>query len=471
MRTSNAERLTPRKVEGMKPKATRYRVADGGAPAGGLLLEVRPSGGKSWVSRLSLPVMAPADPDAEAGASPYSDTAGAPAPREESAVLVRKVRRVDMTLGAWPVMGIEEARAQHLEAVRQAAAGHDPRSARLRVAAAPRFAEMMERWLAHLERHGKNGRLLKPASLTDHRRRWRDYLGRLDPLPLADLDRAAIAVELTRGAERSPTRARAALVTLKAALAWAVAQGWIAENPAEGMKGEAYGANASPVRDVVLSLEELRQLWAALDAARLSAAVRDALRLAVLTGARRGEVAGMRWEELDLAAGVWRLPEGRTKTSTARPVYLSPEAVETLRQHLPATGEAAGPVFRMPGRAEAITPDTLSAAVRRLQRQPGKGGRGGGPLAVLGKRKPFTAHDLRRTCATLWAEYLGAEPHLIGLALGHAQRDSVARRYQHATREGEQREMLRRWGALVADHVAADPGAAVVPFRLAGTGE
>lgn len=468
MRASNAERLTPRKVESLKPKASRYRVADGGAPAGGLLLEVRPSGGKSWISRLSLPVMAPADPGAEAGASTE-----APGPREEGPALVRKVRRVDMTLGAWPVMTIEEARAQHLEAVRQADAGQDPRSARLRVAAAPRFAEMMARWLAHLERHGKDGRLLKPASLADHRRRWRDYLGRLDPLPLEDLDRAAIAVELTRGAERSPTRARAALVTLKAALAWAVAQGWIAENPAEGMKGEAYGANASPVRDVVLDLEELRQLWAALGEARLSPAVRDALRLAVLTGARRAEVAGMRWEELELSAGVWELPEGRTKTSTARPVYLSPEAVAILRQHLPASGEVAGPVFRVPGSAEAITPDTLSAAVRRLQRQPGKGGRGGGPLAELGKRKPFTCHDLRRTCATLWAEHLAAPPHLIGLSLGHAQRDPIARRYQHATRAEERRELARRWGALVADHVAADPGERVTPFRrpAAGAGE
>src|SRR5699024_2900528 len=109
MRISNASRLTPRKINSLKPRDKRYRVADGGAPAGGLLLEVRPSGGKSWLSRLSLPVWEPAD----AGASDDPD-----APE-----LTRRVRRIDMTLGQWPAMPIEQARAAHLDALRHAEAG------------------------------------------------------------------------------------------------------------------------------------------------------------------------------------------------------------------------------------------------------------------------------------------------------------------------------------------------------------
>lgn len=452
MRISNASRLTPRKIDALKPRDKRYRVADGGAPAGGLLLEVRPSGGKSWLSRLSLPVWA-AD---EAGAN--EGPAGAE--------LARRVRRIDMTLGQWPAMTIEQARADHLDAVRHAEAGRDPRSARLVATAAPRVGEVLARWLAHLERHGKHGEPLKPATLDDHRRRWRLYLSRLDGVALPDLDRATIAVELTRAAERAPSQARAALVTLRAALEWARAQGWCEENAADGMRAEAYGGQPTRPRDVTLSLPELRQLWAAVEVASLSPAVCDAIRLLVLTGARRAEVAGMRWEELDLAAGVWRLPADRVKTSTARPVYLSAPAVAILRQHLPEHSAPSGPVFRVAGNANAVTPDALSAAVRRLQRQPGKKGRGGGPLAALGKRKPFTVHDVRRTCGTLWGEHLTAAPHLIGLALGHAQRDQLERTYQHASREEEQRNLLRRWGELVTDHVASDPGERVTPFRL-----
>ena len=49
--------------------------------------------------------------------------------------------------------------------------------------------------------------------------------------------------------------------------------------------------------------------------------------LLVLTGQRRGEVAGMRWDELDLDAGVWSLPGSRTKNHRPHTVPLAPEAV------------------------------------------------------------------------------------------------------------------------------------------------
>ena len=49
-----------------------------------------------------------------------------------------------------------------------------------------------------------------------------------------------------------------------------------------------------------------------------------------LTGQRRSEVANMRWDELDLAKGIWSIPARRTKTRRAHLVHLTPQMMELL---------------------------------------------------------------------------------------------------------------------------------------------
>lgn len=427
MRTTDAPNLTPRRIESLKPKARPYRVADGGAPVPGLLLVIHPSGRRSWLSRLTV-----------AGGYHLDDEA----PRR------RQGRRVDLTLGAWPALSIEEARERHRQAAALAADGHDPRHDRVRGKVAPRMGELRELWLAHLEKH----KGLAPRTIQAHRRRWEMYLSRLDGLKVAELDRQDVAPELTRAADKAPTQAHACLKTLRAAMGWAIAQGWIDTDPTTGMKADAYGAATSKPRDVVLTLEELRRVWASVAASRMGKATRAAVQLLILTGARRAEVCGMRIEELDLEAGEWHLPAERTKTSAARTVYLSPLAVEIIRERI--RERESGPVLVPPGKEGVeLNPDTLTIAVRRLRE------------SKLADLPEFTVHDLRRSCATGWAEYLDAEPHLIGLALGHARRDLMARTYQHDARADKQRRLLNAWGELVADHVTRDPGAEVVPLR------
>lgn len=398
MAANQGKRLTPRRIEGLKPKGKTYRVGDRGAPAG-LLLEVRPTGSKSWLSRVTV--------------------AG---------------RRVDMTIGAWPDVTLDQARADHLRSRRLAAEGIDPRHDRQARRRAPRFAELMESWLAHLVAHGR----LTPRTVAAHRRRWKLHLARLDSVPVAQLTRQAIAAELTRAAEKAPAQARACLTTVRMALGWAVHQVWLDTNPAADMQASAYGAGPSRPRAVTLDLDEIRQVWAVLEEVELAPATVAALRILVLTGARRAEVAGMEIEELDLDAGAWNIPAERTKTSTARTVYLCPLAVGLLREQL---GERRqGPVFVAQGQAGALSPDSLTTAVRRLR---------AGALAKLAKRKPFTVHDLRRSAATCWGEYLEARPELIDRMLGHARRNLVEAAYQHQTYERQQRAMFEAWGDLV----------------------
>ena len=66
----------------------------------------------------------------------------------------------------------------------------------------------------------------------------------------------------------------------------------------------------------------------------------SAIKLLILTGARRGEVAAMRWDELNLDAGVWLLPSERTKNRQAHTIYLSNLAVEIIQSLLPISGNS-----------------------------------------------------------------------------------------------------------------------------------
>lgn len=130
---------------------------------------------------------------------------------------------------------------------------------------------------------------------------------------------------------------------------YALTRHLIDQNPARMLRPKDFSATANRPRDRVLNLLELRQLWLALDQALL---IRDetlgnitmepttaiAIKLLILTGARRGEVAGMRWSELDLEGRVWMLPSSRTKNRQAHSVYLSDLAVNLIKILLPITG-------------------------------------------------------------------------------------------------------------------------------------
>jgi integrase len=80
--------------------------------------------------------------------------------------------------------------------------------------------------------------------------------------------------------------------------------------------------------DRVLSDDELRALWAGLEARPGPAA--DAMKVRLLLGQRGGEVTGMRWEEVDLKAGVWHLPGARTKNGRPHSVPLPPTVLALL---------------------------------------------------------------------------------------------------------------------------------------------
>ncbi len=195
--------------------------------------------------------------------------------------------------------------------------------------------------------------------------------------------------------------------------------------------------------DRVLSDDELRTLWAGLDAHPGRAA--DALRLRLLLGQRGEEIAGMTWPEVDLEAAVWQLPGARTKNGRPHAVPLPSSAIAVLtraRAALPADEARVFPFL-------SLRSDDHRA------------------LAVIHGGK-YEWKDLRRTFATRLAG-LGFDETCIGRVLNHARVTVTAKHYiQHAYLDEKQRA-LDAWDRELQRIVKHEPktGAAVLPMRRA----
>jgi len=121
--------------------------------------------------------------------------------------------------------------------------------------------------------------------------------------------------------ERAPYRANRLAALLSKMLALAIRWQMRTDNPAQGIE-----RNHEEKCECYLSPTEL----AALNA-HWNQQAADALRLLILTGVRKNEVLGARWEQFDLNAGIWTKPAAATKQAKPHRIPLSAPAVEVLR--------------------------------------------------------------------------------------------------------------------------------------------
>jgi integrase len=192
--------------------------------------------------------------------------------------------------------------------------------------------------------------------------------------------------------------------TVRKAFNLAIRWGWRTDNPASGVH-----RNHEEKRVRYLTAGEILSLSEALmtHPEKTSA---NAIRLLMLTGARRSEVLGARWDMFDLAAGVWVKPSAHTKQRQEHRVPLSAPAIELLRDMkgntispYVFTGADGKPltdikrtwlaVCRKAGLAEQAPKRTRSG--KRVY------GNDGNPLMAW--RSTARIHDLRHTYASVLA--------------------------------------------------------------------
>src|SRR5690606_2366163 len=100
-------------------------------------------------------------------------------------------------------------------------------------------------------------------------------------------------------------------------------------------------------RDRILSEDELKRVWRATET--IGWPFGPLVRLLLLTGQRRGEVASMRWSDIDLDQKVWLIPKERSKNGQPHEVPLSDMVLGILRE-LPRVAGSGGFVFSTTGK-------------------------------------------------------------------------------------------------------------------------
>jgi integrase len=404
-----AKPLTIKALENLKPAGRRREVSDGGVP--GLYLIIQPSGKQSWAYRYRF-----------------------------------NGRPRKWTIGPNPAIDLKTARELAREALRKVAAGADPcteKKAAKAAALIPTGLDLIETVTSRfVAQHAK--RKLKPATAWEIERLlekevvapWRGR--RLSQIGRADIHDLLDGI-VARG---SPVTANRTLAWLRRMCAWAIERGLIEVSPCAGIRAPA----AETSRDRVLSDDELKTVWLAADG--LGAPYNAFVKLLILTGARRSEVAGMMWREIDFDAKLWTLPAARAKNATEYQIPLSDSAVQIL-QALPRIADS-DLVFSLSGRVPIRGFHNVKTRID----------------ALMPARPSWTLHDLRRTFASGCAK-LGIAVHVVEAALNHKSGSirGIAAVYNRYSYDTEKRAALETWSRFVEQLVTGNATANIIELR------
>lgn len=389
-----------------KLKPGRHR--DGG----GLILNVSPTGSKSWTF-----------------------------------IWVRDGKKREAGLGSYPAVGLAKARERAAEFRAILAAGGDPIAEREKVEkqaveeaeAGKTFGEVADLYIASIESEWRNAK---------HEYQWRQTLGdsyckKLRAMPVADItvhDVLEVLEPIWRTKQETASRLRG---RLERVFDFARVKGWrTGENPAlwrgllknilpKRQKLQRGHLPAMAFKDVPSFVQRVRGAEAM--AAR-------ALELAILTATRTGEVLGARWDEVDFAAKTWTIPPERTKTAEQHVVPLSDRAFELLETlHDGRTSD-----FIFPSASKPKQPLSNMAMLMLLRRM---------------KVEGITVHGFRSAFRDWCGDATDYPRDLAEAALAHRVGNEVERAYRRSTALEKRRVLMQDWADYVGGVAKAEPAA------------
>ena len=333
-------------------------------------------------------------------------------------------RRV--TLGRHGTIGATEARRRAWQVIARIKAGKEPlpEHSVSRRATGPKFADMAARYMdEYVAVHCKPATLrIRSAAI------YRHLVPRLGKLRIGAIRRRHVT-RLHQRLAATPVEANNAVITLSQIFTKAQDWGILAEGTNPCRHVELYRQRK---RERFLTEAEFKRLGRVLDESEenggATPAAIAAIRLLILTGCRRGEILGLRWEDVDLESRELRLRDTKTGPRTVPP---SPAAVQLLAE-LP---RSEGSRWVIPGRKPGTHLVRLGNAWRLLRKRAGL--------------NDVRLHDLRHSFASS-ALALGESLPMIARLLGHRQIASTAR-YAHLARAS-----VHEAAARVADSLAED---------------
>jgi integrase len=378
--------LTAAKVRSVTEKG---RYGDGA----GLYLYVTKSGSKSWVQRI-----------------------------------VVNGRRRDIGLGGYPTIGLAEARTRAAANRVVVAEARDP------VAEKRRPPKPTFKTAAHQVHQANLPRWRNPK----HAAAWIRTLERFafpafGNMPVDQIARADVLAVLTPIWSTTPETARRVRQRIRTVMRWAMAHGFIENNPA----GEAIDGALPPMPRVKDSLRALpyREISEALkivEASRSSDSARLCLEFIVLTAARSGEARGALWSEMDLDQALWHVPAARMKGGLEHRVPLSTAALDVVARAR-KLHDGSDLVFPSPRRTgQPLSDMTLTKVLRDN-----------------GLSHLATVHGFRSTFRDWGSETEAASDRVLELALAHRPGNEVERAYARSDLLELRRPVMEAWGEFV----------------------
>jgi integrase len=287
----------------------------------------------------------------------------------------------------------------------------------------------------------------------------REFVSRWGTKPITEIGRSDIIAMVEEIAEGSPSAAHQAIIYARLLFDWAIERGTygITASPCHPIKVARLIPDLPERRQRVLDDGEFRLAWEAAWPPDATAEdiypVGQFIRLLLILGCRRGELAEMTWDEVDLGKATWLLKGARTKNGDPRLIPLPALAVDIL---------AAMPRFTGPhvfSTTYGKRPISGFAKIKQtLDRR----------IAKLNAGKPLDGwrlHDLRRTMRTNLSA-LAILPVVAELMIGHRQRGISAVYDLHAY-ESEQRVGFEAWCNRLLSIVEPPDHVNVVPISSA----
>lgn len=356
-----------------------------------LYLHVGPSGAKSWIQRLVI-----------------------------------EGRRHDIGLGAFPVIGLAEARERAFANRVAVAHGGNPLAEKRR-AKVPTFAEAAERTIE------KNRARWREGGKTE--KIWRQVLSsRAFPAfgdrPVDTITREDVLKVVSPIRMEKPEVARRLRQFVRLILGWAVSHGYAEHNADDSINGALPSLKRVKEHLRALSYREVAGALETVEESRASTAAKLCLRLLVLTAVRSGEARGAMWREVDLEARSWVIPAGRTKVGAEHRVPLSDAAVAVLEQAR-MLDDGSGLVFPSPlKQGRPLSDMTLTKVLRDT-----------------GLAERCTVHGFRSSFRD-WCAETGKPREIAEAALAHTV-PGVEGAYFRSDLFERRRRLMDQWGAFV----------------------
>jgi len=426
--------LSDAAIRSAKPREKPFKLYDGA----GLYVLVSPNGSKLWRMKYRLRVADSTAPEIDQSAEEAPRRRGRPAK-------AGTVKEGLLSFGAYPALGLAAARVERDKVLEQLAIRKDParekrrEDARKLVSDAATFDAVAAEFIAKREREGLALATLKTYRL--FQAKLRPEIGRypIAEIEPRDLLAALREIEKTGRLETASRCREFAGRVFRYAIATARAERDIA--------ADLRGALTVPVVKglaAVTDPKRVGEILRAIDAYQGQPSTMMAMKLAPLVFQRPGEVTGMRWDELDLDAAVWRVPAGRKKERRDHMVPLPTQAVEILRT---AAEISPGGPFVFPGlisKNRPITTTTLAHGLRRI----------GVP------NDEHVTHGWRKTASTLLNESGKWSADAIERALAH--QDASVRGIYNIGAYWDERVRMAQWWADYLE--ALRDGGMILPF-------